>query len=180
MEKAVPATERHPEKSKRGIYRILADYVRFWFRFVYPNRSLLEQGETRPVRELVVRQLDEFTGLPFESIWREQVWRLHRDGALDFRPRAAGSRWNDSDQIDVVAVGDDEILLGECRWSMNRVGVPLLDDLKRKGRMATSGGPWRRVRYALFSRSGFTPDLEAVAAAEGVLLADLEQLARAA
>lgn len=33
LEREVPATEDNPEKSKRGLYRIKDNYLRFWFAF---------------------------------------------------------------------------------------------------------------------------------------------------
>ncbi len=44
LEREVPVTEDNPEKSKKGLYKIKDNYLRFWFAFVYPNRSFLESG----------------------------------------------------------------------------------------------------------------------------------------
>ncbi len=172
----VPATEELPHKSKRGLYRLLDHYFRFWFRFVYPNRSLLERGEVAQVRRRVGQQLDLFMGAPFEEICREHVWAHYREGALGFTPRKVGSWWNDRDQIDVLALGDDDLLLGECKWSTRPVGTNVLDDLRRKAQAIVARGRWARVHYALFSRSGFTPALQARAADENVLLIGLDAL----
>lgn len=73
-----PATERNPERSRHGIYQIADPFFRFWFRYVYPNRSLLERGETEQVRRKVEMELEHFTGPVFETICREYVWRLHK------------------------------------------------------------------------------------------------------
>src|ERR1035437_2654346 len=42
LERQVPITEDNPEKSKRGLYRLKDNFVRFWFLFVYPNKNMLE------------------------------------------------------------------------------------------------------------------------------------------
>ncbi len=176
VERIVPATEKHPHKSKRGLYRLLDHYFRFWFRFVYPNRPLLERGELTQVRRQVEEQLDPFVSPAFEVICREHIWRLHRGGELVFTPRAVGSWWDRQEEIDLVAVGDKDILLGECKWAVRPVGTNILDDLKRKAHPLIRQGNWARVHYALFSRSGFTSALEARARDEGVLLVALENL----
>lgn len=44
LERVVPVTEENPEKSKKGLYRIKDNYLRFWFRFVFPQMGLLETG----------------------------------------------------------------------------------------------------------------------------------------
>jgi AAA+ ATPase superfamily predicted ATPase len=173
VERIVPTTEKHPHKSKRGLYRLLDNYFHFWFRFVYPNRSLLERGEMTQVRRQVEEQLDHFASPAFEAICREHVWHLHQTGELSFTPQAVGSWWDRQEEIDVVAISEQGILLGECKWTARPVGMNILNDLKRKAHPLIQQGGWNRVHYALFSRSGFTEALSAQVKAEGVLLIGL-------
>lgn len=42
IEGVVPITEDKPEKSKMGLYKIKDNYIRFWFKFVYPYKSYIE------------------------------------------------------------------------------------------------------------------------------------------
>ena len=49
IERLVPVTETQPQKSRRGIYRLKDNYLRFWFRYVHPNRSQLERGGTHSI-----------------------------------------------------------------------------------------------------------------------------------
>ena len=94
-----------------------------------------------------------------------------------------GRWWADDGtaEIDIVALGEGTILLGECKWSKSPVDYDILDSLigkaqifrgRERGRRLSS----ERIRYALFSRSGFTPRLVARAEAEGVLLCSLDDL----
>jgi AAA+ ATPase superfamily predicted ATPase len=175
-----PVTEHNPDKSRWGIYQLTDPYFRFWFRFVYPQRSLLERGETGLVRQQVAEQLDQFTGPAFEAICREWVWHEHAAGRLDFTPTAVGSWWDRQEEIDVAAVGTDAAgeavtLIGECKWSSRLVGVNVLDDLRRKGARMRQGDTGR-VRYALFSRAGFTEALARRAHAEDVRLVGPEEV----
>lgn len=178
VERVVPATEERPEKSKRGIYRLRDNYFRFWFRFAYPNRSLLERGQAAIVRDQVGDQLDQFTGPTFEAICREHVWALHGVGELGFAPRTVGSWWDDREEIDVVVVGEADVMLGECTWTARPVGTNVLDDLARKAQALLRRRQWPRIRHALFSRSGFTPALRSRAKDEGVALVDLAAICR--
>ena len=170
VERLVPATEGVAHKSKRGIYRLRDHYFRFWFRFVFPNRSLLARGEVGQVAAQVEAELDQYVGQAFESICHEFVWRLHRNGQLAFTPQSTGNWWGGNEEIDVVAVGEDAILLGECKWTTKPVGENLLDDLQRKAQLVLRQGKWSQVYYALFARSGFTPALVERASQESVLL----------
>lgn len=185
VERRVRVTELHAERSKRGSYRIADNFFRFWFHYVYPNRSLLGRGEVAPARKHVESTLDEFVGPAFEDICREHIWRLSREGKLGFTPRAVGSWWADdgADELDIVALGEKEAVLGECKWSGRPVGTDVLDALIEKAGVfkRDEGVRWLeldRVHYALFSRSGFTPELLARAEAESVLACDLAELSR--
>lgn len=42
IEKQVPITEKNPEKSRKGLYFIADNFIRFWFRYVYPYKGELE------------------------------------------------------------------------------------------------------------------------------------------
>ena len=75
----------------------------------------------------------------------------------------------------MVAVADaDPLLLGECKWSKRAVGIDVLDALKAKTPAVLADLPRqpREVQYALWSRSGFTPELTRRARSQGVLLFD--------
>jgi hypothetical protein len=52
----------------------------------------------------------------------------------------------------------------------------VLDELKQKAQILTRSGDAERTYYALFSRSGFTPALEAQAREEGVMLFNADQI----
>ena len=57
LEREVPVTEDNPEKSKRGLYKIKDNYIRFWFAFVYPNMSFIESGNSRIVLDKIRKGL---------------------------------------------------------------------------------------------------------------------------
>jgi AAA+ ATPase superfamily predicted ATPase len=148
---------------------------------VYPNHSLLERGETGQVMTRVREQLDQYVGPAFEALCQEAVWRMQGtpDSAarLGFTPSIVGRWWNRQQEIDVAAFGEGTAMLGECKWSRRAVGVNVLDDLKQKVQFLIEQQEWDSVRYALFSRSGFTPALQKRAEQEAVLLVDLQELA---
>lgn len=53
VERRLPVTERQPEKSRRGLYRLRDPFLAFWFRFVAPHLSLLERRYIAPVTERI-------------------------------------------------------------------------------------------------------------------------------
>jgi uncharacterized protein len=64
---------------------------------------------------------------------------------------------------------DKALLVGECKWSSKPVGLNILVDLQRKAKVLQVDATWQ-LTYALFAKSGFTPDLVALAQSEGILL----------
>ncbi|MGQ9556310.1 MAG: ATP-binding protein, partial [Anaerolineae bacterium] len=169
VKRIVPATESQPQKSKKGLYRIEDPFMRFWFRYVHPNQGALEIGLTESVLEQRLRPtFAQFVSYAFEEAAREYVVRLARAGHLPFLPERVGAWWDAHEEIDIIAVSDSEraILFGECKWWMDQVGLNVLLDLKRKSRITNVSGRWTQEHYALFSKSGFTPELRAVANCE--------------
>lgn len=179
VRRIVPASESRPEKSKKGLYQIADPFLRFWFRFVHPHRGSLEMGLADAVLEQRVRPVfDQFVSYAFEEAAREYVARLARVGELPFLPERIGAWWGRGEEIDVVAISDAEgaVLVGECKWSVNPVGLNVLVDLKRKAQVLGASGRWPKVSYALFAKVGFTPGLQTVAVSEGVRLVQTVEL----
>jgi len=179
VSRRVPATESRPDKSKRGLYQITDAFLRFWFRYVHPNQGSLDLDLADAVLAQRVRPtFDQFVGGAFEDAARAYVAQLARANQLDFLPERVGSWWDRAAEVDVVAVsdGDGALLLGECKWSVNPVGIDILNDLQQKRLLVDPPGRWPNVSYALFAKAGFTPALLERAAAEGVRLVGPEAL----
>ena len=105
VERRVPVTETQPHKSRRGIYRLQDPYLRFWFRYVHPNRSQLERGGAQIIlNNQVLPQLDLFTGLAFEEICQQFMWSSGLSGKLPFAPLNIGSWWNANGPANLWAV----------------------------------------------------------------------------
>jgi AAA+ ATPase superfamily predicted ATPase len=167
----VPATERRPEKSKRGLYQIDDHFLRFWFRYVHPNQGALDLGLTGSVlTERVLPDLDQFAASAFEEAAREFVASAARAGNWSFLPERIGSWWSRSAELDVLALNQTgkTALVGECKWSINPVGTNVLEDLKsRAGRMAAENGI-QHIQYIVFARKGFTDAMRKQASREGI------------
>jgi len=112
----------HP-RSKRSRYRIADPFLRFWYRFVDPNRSLLEGGDVEAVRR---KKVDPGWPHHVAEIWEE----LARASVPHVRP--GGTSWGPASrwwgrtvdgamvEIDVVAESlddPDRLLVGEAKLS---------------------------------------------------------------
>ena len=167
LEREVPVTEDNPEKSKRGLYRITDNYIKFWFAFVYPNMSFLESGNSEIVMSKISNGLvSNQIAFVYEDICREKMWQLNAEGVWDFHFSKIGRYWDNKVEIDIAALDPDgkNLILGECKYWSEPVGVNILKDLEKKSESVIWEAGRRRTHYVLFSISGFTPDLESYAA----------------
>jgi AAA+ ATPase superfamily predicted ATPase len=113
---------RHPVTGARPKTRIVRfvledPLLRFWFRFVFPNRSFVQQmGASRSFADLIQPELDAYFGGCFERLCREALPALYaRDNVT--AAFTIGEYWNRDVQIDVVGARDDHwVDLGECKW----------------------------------------------------------------
>jgi AAA+ ATPase superfamily predicted ATPase len=172
VERKVPVTE-HPTRSRKGIYRMQDHYFRFWFRYIYPHLTYLEEGRYDMVLGKIREDFSSFVGAAFEEVCREFL-RGYRE-KMPVQWTSLGSWWDKDDEIDIVA-GDEEgnFLLGECKWSNKKVGTNVYLGLKEKSRFRA--GQARAFFYVLFSKSGFTDEMRKLAEVENVRLVDLDQL----
>jgi AAA+ ATPase superfamily predicted ATPase len=170
VEKEVPVTEKYPDKSRMGLYRLHDRFFTFWFRYVFPFRGRLEIGQVDHVLERIGETFDAFIGVAYEDICRMQCLSLMKKGVLAFT--TLGRWWERNEEIDIVALDETQNVawFGECKWSRKKVGLDIYEDLLRKSRLVSWQGSTRRDRYILFSRSGFTEAMAARAKEEGVVL----------
>jgi AAA+ ATPase superfamily predicted ATPase len=180
VERRVPVTVRNPERSRLGLYRLSGPFLRFWFRFVLPNRTALEAGDEKLVwKRKIDPHLAQHTSAAFEDACREHLQQLNRGGKLPAVYDRIGPWWRGGNEVDLAAIGDDgPLLLAECKWSRKPLGVDILAHLiaKLPTVAADLERPATTVDYALFSRAGFTKDLAKEARSKGVLLFNIKDV----
>ena len=178
VERIVPVTETQPHKSRRGIYRLKDHYLRFWFRYIHPNRSQLERGGASVIlQNRVLPEIDHYSSLAFEEICQQFFWQAGLSGKIPFIPEKVGRWWNTREEIDLVVLGVEQAILVECKWSSQAVGTNVLADLERKASLLKLELGQRKVQFALCSRSGYTPQLiDSSTKRSDVLLLDLFQI----
>jgi uncharacterized protein len=172
LRRLTPFTEEDPKKSRKGRYDFENPFFRFWFRYIYPNKSDLELGETDLLwREKIRPDLIAFCRTAFVDICLQRLERLCRYNKLPFKVQKMGRWWNRSDSIDLVAEGADGFLLiCLCSWTDKRLGSDCLAGLGKKARWFPNA---TRIYYGLFSGEGFSKELNAKAKEhEEILLLD--------
>jgi len=159
IDREVPVTAS-AKQSKRSRYHVADEFLRFWFRFVEPNRSSIEQAPDIVYDGTIEPNLPDHVATTFEDICQEAVWEAIRRG--DIGPYSeVGQWWYGEDEIDIVGLApdDDRVLLGECKWTSEPVSHALVSQLREKAEQVRWGSSTRDVEFALFSKNGFVEGL---------------------
>jgi AAA+ ATPase superfamily predicted ATPase len=159
---------------KRSVYRLSDPFMRFWFRYVFPNRSRLERGRVSEVLAAIEADLDTYMGLAFEDCCR--IWlSTYAPEQIGAGITEVGGWWHrtGTPEVDVVALRERHPpLLGSCKWSAaapsNVLGV------LRRDRDALLGAG-HDAQLLVFAR-GFSDELVAHATREDVRLISASDL----
>ena len=165
-EKQVPVTEKNAEKTRKGLYFISDNFLRFWFRYVYPYKGELELDNMQiSLDELDKDFKEKFVAFAYEDICKEIFARLCSDKAIDFTPSKIGSYWlNDKSgntQIDVMAVDtvNKRLFAGECKYHNQPIDADVYFELVKKvdnsSEIKSAFKDYTGI-YGVFSKSGFT------------------------
>lgn len=166
LEREVPVTENNPAKSKKGLYQIKDNFLRFWFQFIYPNRSYLEMGQTTVVMNRLAKNfIDNQVSFVYEQICREKLWQMSAEGKFSCLLEKIGRWWDNTHEIDVVGLSETDklLVLGECKYWHGPVGINILEQLEQKAAFVDWHKNDRTTIYVLFSINGFSTDLLALA-----------------
>jgi AAA+ ATPase superfamily predicted ATPase len=62
-------------ESRDGRWKIDDLYLRFWFRFIYPNQSLIETGQNALLLKIIKRDYEAYSGLILEDYFHDKLSR---------------------------------------------------------------------------------------------------------
>lgn len=166
LEREVPITEENPDKSKKGLYRIKDNFIKFWFAFIYPNLSFLESGNT----EIVMKKIEKGfvsgqVSFVYEDVCRQKMWKMNADEVWPFTFSKIGRYWDNNTEIDIAALDPEgkNLILGECKYWKEPVGINIFADLEEKAKKVAWNKNNRKTWYILFSTGGFTTELKELA-----------------
>ncbi|MFW5953600.1 MAG: ATP-binding protein [Candidatus Natronoplasma sp.] len=163
-----PVTLSSKKKRRRGIYKIIDNFFRFYFYYILPNRSDIEEGRVESVLGSLKENESSYISPIFEEICRDYVRKTTSYSKI-------GKWWYQEEEIDVVALDPTKkkMLIGECKWTDNPIGKDLYQDMLEKEKRVRWNKGDREVEYAIFSRSGFDDGVKNL---ENLLLLDTEDI----
>ena len=148
----------HQDEVKRTFYSIEDNLLRFYFTYVYPNRSKIESvGPDNVFHMFVEPSLGTYVSYRFESIAKEyfrlKAFKGELDGIMDI-----GTYWYDdkatrsNGEFDCVLEFEDGYDVYECKYLKGRMSRSMADEEAGKIRAITAFHP-RRI--GLVSVEGF-------------------------
>ena len=163
-----------PEHTRTTRYEIADPYLRFYFTFLRPGNSLLEQNRLGPLMQTIRTGFAAYVGhTGYEEVCRRLLIELGDAGNLPFVPERIGRAWTRTAEFDVAAIDHKQrtVILGECKWTTQKMGCETLENLVRKTALFKRLDGFK-ITYALFCKSGFEKRLLSEAATRGILLFD--------
>jgi uncharacterized protein len=119
--------------SRRRRYRVVDPFTAFWFRFVLPNRTELEQGRGDEVwSRWIAPALDAHLAAGFPGLCRE--WLAdHAEERLPAAAGEAGALWGAGYDLDVAGILANRVpVYGIARWSGEPLGEEVLGEIDRQ------------------------------------------------
>ena len=161
------------EKSTK--FRIIDGFVSFQYEVINRNLALAQSNNVDEAYDLMREDISSFYGHRFEDVCRQYIvsnnacrWVGRWWGTVpvmkDGRPVRDddGKMVTEDADVDIVAEvaeGDHvDLLLCECKFTGRLSGMREFRLLEQRGEAIRKGGA--NKRYVMFSRSGFTPELE--------------------
>ncbi|MDD3339202.1 MAG: ATP-binding protein [Lachnospiraceae bacterium] len=179
VEKRVPCGEA--ENSKKTIYVLTDNFYRFWYHYVFSNKSYYEMLGTAMASEEICDSISDFMGLAFEDICRQYLIRQAKCRKLPFVPAAIGKWWGNNpvikaqDDVDILAFNKNKsaALFCECKFTNRPMPMEEYEDL-----LTAAKGFSDKIEkhYMFISKGGYTTPVQERAVRENVVLLTMDDL----
>ncbi|MBL8889241.1 MAG: hypothetical protein JNL67_04635 [Planctomycetaceae bacterium] len=173
-----------PLESLLSYYQIRDPYLHFYFRFIEPQRSAIQNGDFQrlPQRAMDTRSYRQWLGSAFERYCREHAMAIAEAlgfSAVQFRAGTYFRRGNVTDfgaQIDLLYDRADKVwTVCEVKYQDAPIGVDVIPEVERK-LQSLPASRRRSIHKVLITASGTTKGLQERAYFDRVLT--LEDLVR--
>jgi len=159
---------------KEKIYRVSDNLIRLYGDVILPRITMASNEDRDYAYHSIEESLKQFYGPAFEDICRQYVMK-------HYRCKEIGSWWGkivgESTDIDIVALceenGMEYHLVCECKFRNKQTGLREMKELERRSEYLKN---CYNKRFCLFSRMGFTDELEEYAESFGIELVDPKKM----
>lgn len=170
------------ESSRKTIYGISDFMFRFWYRYVFSNRTLVETGAGQAILEKRIEpNYSSYMGLVFEKICSDYLTAQNANGNLPFLFTSIGRWWGTNPkthkqvEIDLIANDGKDYLICECKWRNEKTDLGVLNELRENADIFNKkrDNTW----FVLFTKVGFTDAVLKVAESDpNIILVDMNKI----
>jgi AAA+ ATPase superfamily predicted ATPase len=106
-------------KPRKGLYSIADNYLNFWFKYIFPNKTELETGNTQYILDKIKQDYNTYLGHAFEQAAIELITDMKTQNKLPFTFSAIGKWWYKDNEIDLIALDEEKqtATFLETKWS---------------------------------------------------------------
>ena len=152
---ARPLSEQD-EKSDRLVFTL--PFMRFWFAMISPHYQNIAEGDYREFRVKWQQAKANFPILLSNLLIRDLVRKAMADSMADDPIVSIGTYYDKRTRIEILATRKSgKILAGACKYSQEVAKPNMLNTLRERCTKAELNV----TEYALFSRNGFSSEVEA-------------------
>ena len=109
--------------SKTSTYEIADQFLRFWFRFIWPYQSLVERGQLTLLKQNMLRGYEQFTGRTMEQYFQTQAMESGKFTIV-------GNWWDrkGENEIDIIALNefDHTGIVAEVKRNTDKISLAAL------------------------------------------------------
>jgi len=167
IKRLVPITEN--VKSRRGRYYLSDNFLKFWFKYIYPSLSSIEEGIFD--EKIIKKDYNSYLGFVFEEVVKQYTIKRKL-----FNFTKIGKWWHKDNEIDLIALNEKslEILFVECKWQDNVSAKEIFHNLREKAKLVSWHNDRRKEHFAVFAKSFKKTDFSE----KNLLLFNLKDIAK--
>lgn len=165
VEKVFSFDTRDKSEIQKGLYRIKDNFLAFWYRYVFPNKTELERGRAKNVFEDVV-SADQpvFMREHFANVCTEFLRLMNHYGRLGHRYAEPGIWYGKKGRLDIVMQDDRRYALAAvCLWDDEEVSEQVPAEI----RTLAEAAKLRLSEIYIFSKKGFSGRLIRMSTEDG-------------
>ncbi|MFV0554205.1 MAG: ATP-binding protein [Mangrovibacterium sp.] len=110
-------------ESRKNRWSLNDNYLRFWFRFIFPNQSLIEMSRHDLLREFIDSKYEQYSGLILEQYFQKKFSEEERVSKI-------GSHWDGKgeNEIDLIVLNDFDrtAIVAEVKRNPKKIDLSLL------------------------------------------------------
>ena len=107
-------------ETRKTRWSIKDNYLHFWFRFIFPNQSLIEMGKHELLREYIEKHYETYSGFVLEKYFRAKISESEKVTHI-------GNFWDKKgeNEIDLIALNglDKTAIIAEIKRNPKRIDL---------------------------------------------------------